>query len=66
MGGSEIQKVLLRGFDFIKKNDNLLAAKKIMKKEPTIQDVFITEDGSPKGAVVGWITNRIIMEKANL
>ena len=64
--GSKIQQVLLKSFAFIKKDDSLLNAKKKMQQNAKILDVFATKDGKPDGPVMGWITNRIIMDKTNV
>lgn len=63
--GSKIQRILLNGFAFIKEDESLLGAKKKMR-DAHLQDVFATKDGKAHNPVLGWITNRIIMEKTNI
>lgn len=41
-------------------------AKKAMQDNTICQDVFITKTGSKEEAVEGWITNNLIIEKAEL
>jgi hypothetical protein len=40
--------------------------KKAMQDNAICQDVFITKNGKKEEAIEGWITNNIIIEKAEL
>lgn len=63
---SENQIQIQKGFITVKAQINLSQAKKEMElvKETLCSDIFVTEDGSRKSKVVGWLTNQIITEKS--
>ena len=63
---SENKIQIEKGFITVKSNINLAQAKKEMEQvqETSCSDVFVTEDGSRKTKVTGWITNQIITEKS--
>lgn len=62
----EIKSMLLKGYNFISINSNLLDVKKAMEALPECQDVFVTETGKATEPVLGLITNNIIMEKTRI
>lgn len=55
-----------KGFITVRIKTNLSQVKAEMGqvKETLCSDVFITEDGSRTGKVIGWLTNQIITEKS--
>lgn len=60
----------IKAFDktkcFLPETATLDQVKKLMLDNSICQDVFITKTGSPDDAIVGWITNNIVIEKAEL
>jgi len=54
------------GFVTVKSDVDLASAKKEMELnvKTLCSDIFVTEDGSSKSKVIGWITNQIIIEKS--
>lgn len=60
----------IKGFDkkkcFLPVTATLDQVKKAMQDNSICQDVFITKTGSPDEAIIGWITNNIVIEKAEL
>jgi hypothetical protein len=65
IGDSAYQDRLLKeSFFVIKQSDTLATAKLLMDQSENCQDVFVTDDGSRNGKVIGWITNVIIENEA--
>lgn len=61
-----IKNSLLKGAAFISEQANLLEAKIIMETNPYCNDVFVTANGHPSDAVLGWITGKTIHTNAKV
>lgn len=60
-------KALAEGsFGVLVENATLADAKSEMQRINNCQDVFITENGRKDGAVIGWVTNRIIEQSSKV
>lgn len=57
---------MLTGFGVLSQTANLAEAKALMDKSKACSDVFITEDGTKTGKALGWVTNVIVQEQAQL
>ncbi|MCX6252126.1 MAG: hypothetical protein NTX61_15430 [Bacteroidetes bacterium] len=57
---------LVKKYTFLPLNATVDAARKIMLDNSICQDVFITRTGNKDEAIEGWITNDLIVEKADL
>ena len=47
-------------------NSSIGQVKKLLNDNPICQDVFITQNGRLDEAVLGWIANNLILEKAEM
>jgi len=61
----DIDNVSQKDF-FLPVNSSIGQVKKLMNDNPICQDVFITQNGRLDEAVLGWITNNLILEKADI
>lgn len=61
-----IKEILLMKQCFLAPAVTLDKVKQAMQDNSKCQDVIITKTGNPEEAVMGWITNTIIIEKAEL
>ena len=52
-----IKELVSDAVAFVPKNSTILAAKEAMETIKSCQDVFITETGSRKEKILGWLTN---------
>ena len=44
----------------------LADAKDLFDKNPLCLDILVTQDGTKKGVVVGWITNVMVLQAATI
>jgi hypothetical protein len=57
----ELKSLFETSFGFVGEGKRLIEVKTIMS-DPRIQDVFVTETGSPDEPVLGWITNAMMAQ----
>ncbi|MDR0834910.1 MAG: hypothetical protein LBN93_12160 [Candidatus Symbiothrix sp.] len=62
LGDSTVQDVLRNSIGFVPETATLLDAKNEMDKLTNCEDVFVTNDGTSSGDVIGWITDNDIRE----
>ncbi len=55
-----------KSFETAKPLDNLSIVKRLMDENELCSDVFITEDGTKNGKVLGWITNSKLLNYAKV
>jgi len=65
-GTQWIKDILTKGVQFLGQEDSMLTAKRLMESEAACNDVMITSNGQRDGIVIGWITDKIISEKAKV
>lgn len=53
-------------FVAIKDTATLGDAKLLLDQNSSCADIFVTDDGTPTGKVIGWITNAIILEQSRV
>lgn len=46
-----------RGFVLVSAKDTIMAAKAKLERQPSCQDIFITEDGKADQPLIGWVSN---------
>lgn len=63
---AELTHFAVDSFITVKQTTTLAEVKTLMDHLPCCSDIFITEDGSKNTRVIGWITNNIILTKANV
>jgi hypothetical protein len=56
----DLKKNLDESFGVVERNSTLADAKNALEKSSRIQDVFVTEKGTAKEAILGFITNTIV------
>lgn len=59
-------EMVLTGFGVLSKTATLAEAKALMDNNKDCLDVFVTEDGTKTGKAIGWVTNVIVQEQAQL
>ena len=62
----EMKQMFKASFVTVAKSETLADAKQKMDQTPNCSDVFVTEDGTSKTPVVGWLTNWIISKEAQV
>lgn len=62
-GGGELRKAV-SALAYVGPSSTLAEAKSRMESIPGCQDVYVTDSGDDKGAVVGWLTNTKISSRA--
>jgi hypothetical protein len=64
----DVSNLLKSTFQTVKLEDTLQTAKERLDKmkDQNCQDVFVTDDGTERGKVIGWLTNVIIQEASTV
>lgn len=62
----ELRKLFETSFATVREDANLADAKIQMDKRESCLDVFVTKNGTKNEAVIGWLTNLIIVESAKV
>lgn len=63
---SDVKDVLKNGVEFIGQDATLFDAQQKMIANKNCQDVFITSSGKNTEGIIGWITNSIVTDNANV
>lgn len=63
---SELKHFALDSFMTVNAKTSLAEVKTLMDHLPYCADIFVTEDGSKATRATGWITNNIVLAKANI
>jgi hypothetical protein len=59
---AEVKKILDESFGVVARNSTLADVKAAMEESKSIEDVFVTERGTAKEAIIGFITNTMLEE----
>ena len=62
----DMKHIFETSFVTVAKDETLADAKRKMDSTPNCSDVFVTEDGTQKTRVLGWLTNWIISKEAQV
>ncbi len=60
------QRLLETNFAMVGEESTLADVKEIMDAVPECKDVFVTKTGSPEEPLMGWITNAVLIENAQV
>lgn len=66
LASPEFNATLTSGLGTVRETDSLAEAKTQMDRVPNCLDVFVTADGTRNSAVLGWLTNVIVLEQSRV
>jgi hypothetical protein len=62
----KVKDYILNSFLPLRPDATLADAKDLLDKNPQCLDILVTQDGTKNGAVVGWITNVMVLNAATI
>jgi hypothetical protein len=63
---SKLKDYILKSFLPLAPDATLADAKDLLDNNPQCLDILVTQDGTMKGIVTGWITNVMVLNEATI